>query len=1022
MANQIIIDIGAVANDGTGDPLRTAFNYVNNNFSNIWATGVANSNIQFSGNKILTTNVNGNLILAPNGIGKVQSNVDIVPNANNTLSLGSLTRQWNTVYAQNLTVAGDTAFNNLIVSGNLTVQGNTIQIGNIVTDTKTIQLANTAATANAANGSGITVGANDNIATMLYSSTSNTWVMNIGANVTGNVTAPYFFGNGSQLTGLPVQYGNANVVTLLAGFGSNTITTTGNITGGFILGNISQANGLPATYSNANAVAYGESGWAGNIVPSGNAVYSLGNATNQWNDLYVSNTTIFMNNVPITLGAGNVLAVNGNAVLQNNSNTTISTTGNVTSGNLISPTLNNTGNISVVASGNTWTFVSDGATIFPTLTVTRGDRSGSLTGQALLFGDSTQEALISTPNGTNAIASSQRFVINPGAGAANTTGEGGDIYLYAGRGGDAGGTGGDIKIRGGLGPVDGDGGYLDIMGGEAAGNGVGGRIDIQGGESGNSNGGVINIYGGQGRNGGDANIQGGTGTAGPGGDVSIIGGASSNGQAEYGNVIVATGSKNWQFTNTGNLVLPQGGVVYETNIPFGSLDGNTIALKPSGGIDADQQLLIYPTVIPGTDDNHLHLTTGNLYNTELFLGNDNLYVKLANTGNVVINSNNDVGNSAQWIFGTSGNLTLPGNTFAVNYANGTAVALGGNYGNANVAANLAAFGSNPINTTGNITGSNLIATGNIVLTGSLVGSGASPAPTLSGFSSISTTGATGNITASGNVSGGNLISSATIYGNVDVVLGNIANASATRTRFVSDTTFSYIQTGNGTANSTGNIVFSPYQSSTQRVVINTASGNLSAVGNIVTSGNFVGNGAALSNVTVSVAGNIIGTQSNVTLVAGSYSTVIDNTGNLTLPGNTFAVNYANNTPVDVVTRFEGTWTVPVGNSTQSFTVTPNNTYNMWVEGNIPNGIIVWNATATVTNTNVPVAGAQYAWVYNGGGAPIDFTSIPNQFEGISNTIVRSNVAPSTTTNRFDFGINNTSGNSQTVRYGWIQIS
>jgi hypothetical protein len=94
---------------------------------------------------------------------------------------------------------------------------------------------------------------------------------------------------------------------------------------------------------------------------------------------------------------------------------------------------------------------------------------------------------------------------------------------------------------------------------------------------------------------------------------------------------------------------------------------------------------------------------------------------------------------------------------------------------------------------------------------------------------------------------------------------------------------------------------------------------------------------------------------------------------------------------------------------------------MWVDCNIPNGILAWNATGTVTNTNVPVAGVQYAWVYNGGGTPIDFTSIPNQFTGTANAIVRSNVAPSSTTNRFDFGINNTSGGNVTVRYGWIQI-
>jgi hypothetical protein len=317
----------------------------------------------------------------------------------------------------------------------------------------------------------------------------------------------------------------------------------------------------------------------------------------------------------------------------------------------------------------------------------------------------------------------------------------------------------------------------------------------------------------------------------------------------------------------------------------------------------------------------------------------------------------------------------------------------------------------------------LIATGNIVLTGSLVGSGASPAPTLSGFSSVSaqTLSASGNVVATGNVRGGNLISSTTIFGNVDVVLGNIANASATKTRMVTDTTFSYIQTGNGTVGSTGNIVFSPYSATTQQVVIDTASGNVTATGN-VTAQNFVGNGAGLTNVTISLAGNVIGTQPNVTLVAGSYDWTFDNTGNLTLPGNTFAVNYANGTPVDIIARFESAWTVPIGNSTQSFTVDPNETYQLWVDCNIPNGILTWNATATITNTNVPVEGAQYAWVYTGGGTPIDFTSIPNQFVGTANTIVRSSVAPSATTNRFDFGINNTSGNTQVVRYGWIKIS
>jgi hypothetical protein len=60
------------------------------------------------------------------------------------------------------------------------------------------------------------------------------------------------------------------------------------------------------------------------------------------------------------------------------------------------------------------------------------------------------------------------------------------------------------------------------------------------------------------------------------------------------------------------------------------------------------------------DGNHVHLMAGS--GTELFLGDDNHYVKLANTGNIVINSNDAAGNAGQWTFGTDGRLTVPGNT------------------------------------------------------------------------------------------------------------------------------------------------------------------------------------------------------------------------------------------------------------------------------------------------------------------------------------------------------------------------
>jgi hypothetical protein len=115
----------------------------------------------------------------------------------------------------------------------------------------------------------------------------------------------------------------------------------------------------------------------------------------------------------------------------------------------------------------------------------------------------------------------------------------------------------------------------------------------------------------------------------------------------------------------------------------------------------------------------------------------------------------------------------------------------------------------------------------------------------------------------------------------------------------------------------------------------------------------------------------------------------------------------------------GSWILAPGTNTVSITVTAGRTYSMWVNGNIPNGICVWNATVTVTNTNVPVIGSQYAWYYVAGNALV-LTSIPNQIVGTAGSISTSIVA-TTTSNVFTFGITNNSGSSQTVYWGYVQL-
>jgi hypothetical protein len=226
----------------------------------------------------------------------------------------------------------------------------------------------------------------------------------------------------------------------------------------------------------------------------------------------------------------------------------------------------------------------------------------------------------------------------------------------------------------------------------------------------------------------------------------------------------------------------------------------------------------------------------------------------------------------------------------------------------------------------------------------------------------------------------------------------------------------------------------------------TAPGNISAVGNI-TSGNItVGSGTitggnvngatfngnvAFGTGTVGGSGNITGgnlittgSGGDITMSGGNITGVGNiSAGNVSTTGNVAAANFLGNgaSMTGVATKVNGSWTVTAGTNNYSFTVPINNTYQLWVLGNIPNGIIVYNATVSVSNTNVPVIGQQFAWNYEGGGNILMFTSIPAQIVGTAGTI--SNAAPAVAnTNVFTFGINNTSGNTVTVNYGYTKIS
>jgi len=125
------------------------------------------------------------------------------------------------------------------------------------------------------------------------------------------------------------------------------------------------------------------------------------------------------------------------------------------------------------------------------------------------------------------------------------------------------------------------------------------------------------------------------------------------------NGVPSAGGFNWKFEgSTNSLILPVGGTIKEDSSPAGL--GNTITLTPHGGSDANQQLKIYPTVSEG---NHLHLTSGDLSVTSLFLGNDSQYVRTNTNGEIVIGTNDIIPDAystgKRWKFDKSGSLTIP---------------------------------------------------------------------------------------------------------------------------------------------------------------------------------------------------------------------------------------------------------------------------------------------------------------------------------------------------------------------------
>ena len=131
----------------------------------------------------------------------------------------------------------------------------------------------------------------------------------------------------------------------------------------------------------------------------------------------------------------------------------------------------------------------------------------------------------------------------------------------------------------------------------------------------------------------------------------------------------STDNYQWKFDNTGNLILPNG-----QSIGSGSLDGIKMTTDRGTVLFGNSPECV-PTLLT-----HFHIMKDDPANVDLFLGDDNNYVKLPGSGETAygVEIGTNVGSAYTWRFGTGGDLTLPEGGDILD-SNGDSVLGGGSY-------------------------------------------------------------------------------------------------------------------------------------------------------------------------------------------------------------------------------------------------------------------------------------------------------------------------------------------------------
>jgi hypothetical protein len=374
--------------------------------------------------------------------------------------------------------------------------------------------------------------------------------------------------------------------------------------------------------TNANTKSY-LSAFDGNIIPSANVTYSLGDATHQWRDLWVSNNTIYIGNTPVRVHNGTLL-VNDTAIADT-----------------VTKLTNGAYTFNLFANGQSRSpdtvFASNGVSIINANGAIQGGiynsgdadwfNIGASTGRGIKFYvDEETEGPLFFANGS----------VNVPSNLYSAAGVIGDVSMYGGTIAGTNPNWNNLTIANQV-----EGSVFVQLPSEATANVANLRIhnDIGNVELATGDGFSYNYW--YFRNDGNLTIPGNINYA---NGTSILSGL---GGAVTGNISVDTSAIQFVASSSG--------------------DGNgysTIRIIPDTNLEGtDQYLIVDPTVI-----NHIHIRAGGTQDNssaDLFLGGENSYVKLP----AGLNPNVEIAaNTHVWNFnstGLYGELVLPAGEGAI---------------------------------------------------------------------------------------------------------------------------------------------------------------------------------------------------------------------------------------------------------------------------------------------------------------------------------------------------------------------